>query len=700
MRMPYSGARHRARGWLASAAATAAPLLLVSTAFPAQKSYVGPNNGLWGTAANWSPAGVPANGDNVLIAPAAAGGITVQFQSVYATPGIAQLMIDAPKGNVVLSETTGSTDALVAGSEFVGFGPEGAGTAQFTQSVGTNKVSGALVVGANAKSRGSYALSGGTNSVGTLTLGDADAASSGTYKLSLNAMLQASGDETIGNHGTGAFTQFGGSNTTQGRLVLGNQASGSGAYTISGGTLSAAGGEVMGPGKASFTQLGGTNTANGSGLSISSGGTYALNGGALTAASENIASNGSLTQTKGSTHTVGGTLTVADSGMLTVTDGKLTAKAINDTAGMISQAGGTVTSSGEMIGDAGVRGTYTQTGGTHTVNGSLVLGPAAAAQGGYVFSGGTLNVTGDFMLGQAPTSSGNISIGNGATVNAASETIGVAGFGTFTQTGGANNVNGVLSLSALTGGDGIYFISGGTVSAKTTINNGTFAQSGGAVTAGPVTGTGTISLGGGLAPATFQTPSFAQDRVGVSLNGAFTVTANPTPTVSTTNALTVSGGGKLDLANNALQINYGTNPSPITDIAANLTSGYDAGKWDGPGINTSAADAAHGLGFSDNGAGQITVKFTRYGDANLDGAVNFSDLLLLAQHYGTMTGATWDQGDFNYDGGVGFDDLLLLAQNYGQGATASPAVALAPEPSTAGLLAFALPALLRRRRVV
>lgn len=62
------------------------------------------------------------------------------------------------------------------------------------------------------------------------------------------------------------------------------------------------------------------------------------------------------------------------------------------------------------------------------------------------------------------------------------------------------------------------------------------------------------------------------------------------------------------------------------------------------------------------------------GDANLDGQVDFSDLLTLAQHYGTA-GATWEQGDCNADGTVGFDDLLILAQHYGatvDAAAASP----------------------------
>jgi hypothetical protein len=55
------------------------------------------------------------------------------------------------------------------------------------------------------------------------------------------------------------------------------------------------------------------------------------------------------------------------------------------------------------------------------------------------------------------------------------------------------------------------------------------------------------------------------------------------------------------------------------------------------------------------------------GDLNRDRAVNFDDLLLLAQNYG-QTGRTFSQGNIDYsaDGMVGFDDLLILAQRYGQ----------------------------------
>jgi len=93
------------------------------------------------------------------------------------------------------------------------------------------------------------------------------------------------------------------------------------------------------------------------------------------------------------------------------------------------------------------------------------------------------------------------------------------------------------------------------------------------------------------------------------------------------------------------------------------------------------------------------------GDANLDGTVNFSDLVILAQHY-NQTGQSWTTGDFDGDGVVNFSDLVLLAQNYGTvvnppvppSAAALQAVATVPEPASLGLLAFGAAFLCRRQR--
>ena len=110
---------------------------------------------------------------------------------------------------------------------------------------------------------------------------------------------------------------------------------------------------------------------------------------------------------------------------------------------------------------------------------------------------------------------------------------------------------------------------------------------------------------------------------------------------------------------------------------------------------------------SNNGT---TTVYARPGDANLDGLVNFTDLLQVARNYNNPT-ASWFQGDFDYNGVVNFNDLLALARAYGSTAPASPefgpgfqeAVAAAfsqvPEPSTVGVLVIAVCGNgLRRRR--
>jgi hypothetical protein len=89
------------------------------------------------------------------------------------------------------------------------------------------------------------------------------------------------------------------------------------------------------------------------------------------------------------------------------------------------------------------------------------------------------------------------------------------------------------------------------------------------------------------------------------------------------------------------------------------------------------------------------------GDANLDGSVNFNDLLLLAQNYG-QTDRDWFTGDFSLDGETGFTDLLALAQNYNSGTSTfqadwSLAQSLVPEPTLFCLIAAAPLTLIRRR---
>jgi hypothetical protein len=78
-----------------------------------------------------------------------------------------------------------------------------------------------------------------------------------------------------------------------------------------------------------------------------------------------------------------------------------------------------------------------------------------------------------------------------------------------------------------------------------------------------------------------------------------------------------------------------------------------------------AAGVADGAGNTMTGDHVLPFDFV-VGDATRDGRTDFSDLLIVAQNYGS-SGRTYSQGNFDYDtaGDVGFNDLLILAQNYG-----------------------------------
>ena len=55
----------------------------------------------------------------------------------------------------------------------------------------------------------------------------------------------------------------------------------------------------------------------------------------------------------------------------------------------------------------------------------------------------------------------------------------------------------------------------------------------------------------------------------------------------------------------------------------------------------------------------MLVKFTYYGDADLNGVVNFDDYSRTDSGFNTG-GTTWSQGDFDYNGLVNFDDYSLI----------------------------------------
>src|SRR6185436_13563520 len=74
----------------------------------------------------------------------------------------------------------------------------------------------------------------------------------------------------------------------------------------------------------------------------------------------------------------------------------------------------------------------------------------------------------------------------------------------------------------------------------------------------------------------------------------------------------------------------------------------------------------------------VLIRYVLKGDANLNGTVDFADLVALAQNYNSSGEVPWNRGDFTYDGNVDFADLVALAQNYNK---STPVGAIAGAPA-------------------
>ena len=217
-------------------------------------------------------------------------------------------------------------------------------------------------------------------------------------------------------------------------------------------------------------------------------------------------------------------------------------------------------------------------------------------------------------------------------------------------------------------------------------------------------------------------------RVGDLTIAAGTLAVAPGRTTEKTShvdgRLQFAGGAAFDLGDNDLVINtYGTGFNQLATLRDQLLIARAGGGWTGSGVTSSLADASQfalgyasrpQLGFPATFSGialvgkELLVRYTRYGDANLDGTVNLTDFNRLAANFGA-TERSWFDGDFDYNGGVNLADFNLLASNFGLGAAGamvmpgdwSALAAAVPEPTVGTLVlgAAALMCRVRRRRV-
>ncbi|MDB5324611.1 MAG: sorting protein, partial [Phycisphaerales bacterium] len=153
----------------------------------------------------------------------------------------------------------------------------------------------------------------------------------------------------------------------------------------------------------------------------------------------------------------------------------------------------------------------------------------------------------------------------------------------------------------------------------------------------------------------------------------------------------VFNGGGADIRGGRLILYAGSDVAAVlSQVRGLLAAGYVSGFATGP-LRSSTATAARGLGYGDiAGGGNVTVQATLYGDANLDGGVDFNDFLALQNAFGLTTGG-WMGGDFNYDGVTDFNDFLALQNNFGQSSTGAAAPVTAAQVSAMQAFAAAVP---------
>ncbi len=428
---------------------------------------------------------------------------------------------------------------------------------------GSNTFSGNLTING-----GTLQSPGGANTaIASISVGGAGG-SNGTFQLGGGSL--AASLEFVGNGGTGAFTQSGGTQTIGNFLTMAQAAASSGSYTLTGGSLYTASAENIGLfGNANFAQSGGTNSTTNAYIGKNSGaaGTYNLSGSGLFSTqsiSVGYSGTGAFGQTAGTN--VAPTLTVGDQ---------------SGGVGTYTLSGsGTLSAGTETIGNLGT-GTFTQNGGTNSISTALYFGQFVGSSGTYTLSAGLLvapsiiqgagtgivNVTGGTLMGSA----GNLTIStSGGVLTIAGQISGSTGLtktgsstlilaGTNTYTGNTNVSQGTLELAAANA------VPNSTVFVN--VNDGLqFSSSIGAFNVGAIGGTGGLVLAdtAGKPVALVTGANNANTTYSGLISGAGTLVHNGSGTLTLTGTNIYSGGTVLGPDSLVITNGHALGTGPVT----------------------------------------------------------------------------------------------------------------------------------------
>ena len=515
---------------------------------------------------------------------------TARYDNVTGTRSVNILNVESAN----FQQTGGS---LTANTERVGIDQRG----DAFVSVGTHTVVGDLILGLNQFGSGFFNLSG-------------------SGSLSANI-------ESIGHAGTGNFIQSGGTNSITDDLRVGNLNGGDGTYTQSNGMLTIGDALVVGNNLGSLGEyiLQGGGTLNASQALVGNGGEGTLTQSGGTIGLTNGYALGTGNGSRGTVDHSGGSVSVGTA--LTVGNG-------SGGTGVYNLSGtGSLTSNGTTIGRFGT-GSFNQSGGTHMVNGNATMGAVAGAIGFYGLSGGTWTLTGDLLEGGGTSiveiDGGTLSVGGGnGTIDVDSfsvggstgsigshtlagtgmlmtntTTIGNAGQGTFTQSGGTHAAGLFLELAKTATGDGTYTLNSGMLTSGTdggigqgvvigSDGFGNFRQNGGThqvngdlsmglnpgslgryfLNGGTLSVTGSIVDGGGSSQFFVDQGSLS---IGGSINvGLFSLQGN------SGNQNFVFGAGNLNTRSTIMGVSNGTNTftqnGGTHDVGSSLTVQFTPG---------------------------------------------------------------------------------------------------------------------------